>query len=105
MDKNDLLVRALVAHGAVEHCKEDRPCGDCPMSELCGGDCNALLYEVADVMAELIHEVKMGTHRHGQWLRDKDGKLYCSECGCYSDRESNYCPAFGEKMDRGDNGE
>lgn len=43
--------------------------------------------------------------RHGQWLKDKNGKIYCSECGCYSNRESNYCPAFGEKMDRGDNGE
>ena len=42
---------------------------------------------------------------HAQWLRDESGRLYCSACGSYSDRESNFCPAFGEKMDRGDNGE
>lgn len=43
--------------------------------------------------------------RHGQWVHDKDGKTYCSECGGYSSQVSSFCPACGSRQDRGDNGE
>ena len=47
---------------------------------------------------------------HGAWVHDTSGNFsyrncYCSLCGGYSKRESNFCPNCGAKMDRGDNGE
>lgn len=39
---------------------------------------------------------------HGQWIKDKSGVIYCSECGeehAWLDFRATYCDVCGAKMD------
>lgn len=37
--------------------------------------------------------------RRGHWYDKGSLSCRCSECGCKSNRENNYCPHCGAKMD------
>lgn len=37
---------------------------------------------------------------HGNWFDNGSLSCRCSECGCKSNRESNFCPHCGAKMDK-----
>lgn len=41
---------------------------------------------------------------HGRWIKDKNGVIYCSECGeehAWLDFRATYCDVCGAKMDGG----
>lgn len=61
------------------------------------------LSELLDTFAEVptadVKEVK-----HGQWIKDRnfnDDLVRCSACHILSDRQPNYCPYCGARMDGG----
>lgn len=41
----------------------------------------------------------VGPVRRGHWYDKGSLSCRCSECGCKSNRENNYCPHCGAKMD------
>ncbi len=38
--------------------------------------------------------------RHGKWTDKGSLSCRCAECGCKSNRESNFCPNCSAKMDK-----
>lgn len=66
-----------------------------------GGDfCNISANMLRKIPAADVMEV-----RHGRWIWDGyvyDAPWQCSECGAFSEYESNYCPNCGAKMDKED---
>ena len=37
--------------------------------------------------------------RHGRWMNKGSLSCRCSECGCKSNKETQWCPNCGAKMD------
>ena len=64
-----------------------------------GGDfCNISANMLRKIPAADVVEVQ-----HGRWKWDGfvyDAPWQCSECGTFSEYESNYCPNCGAKMDK-----
>lgn len=50
-------------------------------------------------MVESVPAADVDPVRHGHWYDKGSLSCRCSECGCKSNRENNYCPHCGAKMD------
>lgn len=60
------------------------------------------LFDGCESDIELIDEIPaddVAPVRHGRWYDKGSLSCRCSECGCKSNRENNYCPNCGCKMD------
>lgn len=58
---------------------------------------NLILIEIDEAPAADVAEV-----RHGRWVRDDSGVIYCSECGEeheWDEYRATYCDACGALMD------
>lgn len=59
-------------------------------------------FPIADI-EQLIDSMDIEFVKHGHW--EWDGYVYdmpwqCSECRCFNEYDSNYCPECGAKMDK-----
>lgn len=54
------LARIEVVQSALAHCYNDRGCVSCSMYDECEGDASMIIGIAADVLAEIIHDKKVG---------------------------------------------
>lgn len=62
-----------------------------------------LAFDYAYAAADLIKKIPAADVqevRYGNWFNNGSLSCRCSECGCKSNRESNFCPYCGAKMDK-----
>lgn len=55
-------------------------------------------------LIEVIPTADVKEVKHGRWIKDRnfnDDLARCSACHIFSDRQPNYCPNCGAKMDGG----
>lgn len=68
-------------------------------------DCAGMGYVVGQTMKRYIKRqpaADVAPVRHGRWYDKGALSCRCSECGCKSNRESNYCPNCGALMKEAD---
>lgn len=60
--------------------------------------------EIAKILNDKIPTADVKEVKHGQWTKDRnfnDDLVRCSACHILSDRQPNYCPYCGARMDGG----
>lgn len=63
---------------------------------------NAL--KIAEILDDKIPTADVKEVKHGQWIKDRnfnDDLVRCSACHTLRDRQPNYCPYCGARMDGG----
>lgn len=62
--------------------------------------------KIAEILNDKIPTSDVKEVKHGQWIKDRnfnDDLVRCSACHILSDRQPNYCPYCGARMDGGVN--
>ncbi len=62
-------------------------------------DCREVVDAIRDIVSFICPNAEVQEVRHGEWTDKGSLSCRCSECGCKSNRESNFCPNCGAKMD------
>ena len=67
-----------------------------------GDGCDYPMYPVVEETIMDAPAADVAPVRHGRWYDKGALSCRCSECGCKSNRESNYCPNCGALMKEAD---